>query len=95
MLAGHASCVDRPQTYDAVCPLNPANRTVVAGWPMPSGGGKDQPLNTALSHLLLRQYAQVVDTLARMCGRWAFRLLKRALAPQGAVNYADLAAARA
>lgn len=69
-------------SVSAACPLNPTNRgAVIAGWPMPMGGGRGQPLTggTALSHLLLRHYAQV-RILARKCGHWAFGLPMRALA---------------
>jgi hypothetical protein len=83
------SCLERCQT-SAACPLN------LAGWPMPSdSGGPPLTDGRALRRLLLRLCAQVVEALARMCGHLAFRPPMRALALQGAVNYADLAAAQA
>lgn len=96
MLTGHsvsASRIERPHAYSA-WPLRPAIRAIVTCWPMPSSGGKDQS-STALSHLLMRHYDQVVEAFARMCEHWAFPLAMRALAPQGAVSYAELAAAPA
>lgn len=80
-IGGSASCIERSQGY-ATCPRNPADRAVVAGWPMPSGGGRIQLLKAALTHLLFRHYAPVVEALARMRGAGGqFRLARRPCRP--------------
>lgn len=92
LLTGHgvnASRVDRPQAY-AACSLHSAN-LAPEGWPMPSGGS-DQSFNTALSHLLLRHYAQAVEALARVCGHrrlLAHRWRGQTIARSGSAPTAD------
>jgi hypothetical protein len=86
------SCSERSQGY-ATCPLNPADHAVVTGWPMPSSGGRVQLFKAALTHMLSRHNARVVEVLARICDTGHFRLVKQGWHPKAPTT--TLAAAQA